>query len=212
MKFSDLLNNEDIYLYCGDMNIQRREVTNKDFVGMSLTQDNQIHIKHDIIKKIDLNDNSVDIIQSEDVMEHIEYDKLVDIFNEFYRILKPGGIFRLSMPDYSCDILNKRSFKDINGNIVFDKGGGGDYDFKNNKVINGGHLWFPKYNLVKFLIDSSNFSKGKIEYLHYYDENNNPIHKKIDYSKGYISRTPDHDDRVKNPYRPMSIVVDCHKL
>ncbi len=35
--------------------------------------------------------------------------------------------------------------------------------------------------------------------------------QKIDYSKGYIYRTPDHDSRVKNPYRPMSIVVDCHK-
>ena len=37
------------------------------------------------------------------------------------------------------------------------------------------------------------------------------ITNKIDYSLGYISRTPDNDDRVKNPYRPMSIVVDCYK-
>ena len=39
----------------------------------------------------------------------------------------------------------------------------------------------------------------------------NPIVNKIDYSYGYISRTPDHDERVQTPYRPMSIVVDCYK-
>jgi hypothetical protein len=212
MKFNDLINNENIYLYCGDMNIQRRIFTNKNFLGLSLTQDNSTHIKHDIREKITLPDNSVNIIQSEDVMEHIEYNKLVEIFNEFYRILKPEGLFRLSIPDYNCDILKKRSLKDINGKIVFDKFGGGDYDFKNNKVINGGHLWFPNYTLIKSLIDSSKFSNCKIEYLHYYDENNNPICKNIDYNYGYISRTPDHDDRVKKPYRPMSIVVVCFKI
>lgn len=212
MKFSDLLNNEEIYLYCGDMNIQRRTFTNKNFLGLSLTQDNSTHIKHDIREKIKLPDDCVNIIQSEDVMEHIEYDKLVDIFNEFYRILKPEGLFRLSVPDYNCDILYKRSYKDINGNIVFDKGGGGDYDFKNKKVINGGHLWFPNYSLVKDLIESSKFSNCRIDYLHYYDENKIPIYKNINYNYGYISRTPDHDDRVKTPYRPMSIIVDCYKL
>ena len=56
-----------------------------------------------------------------------------------------------------------------------------------------------------------NFSVDKINYLHYYNESNYPITNKIDYSKGYISRTPDHDNRVKNPFRPMSIVVDCYK-
>ena len=33
----------------------------------------------------------------------------------------------------------------------------------------------------------------------------------IDYQKGYISRTPDNDERVMNPRRPLSIVLDAYK-
>jgi len=56
--------------------------------------------------------NDVNIVQSEDVMEHIEYDLLKNTINDIYRILKPGGLFRLSMPDYSCNVLYNQSEKD----------------------------------------------------------------------------------------------------
>lgn len=161
-----------------------------------------------ITKTISLKENTVDIVQSEDVMEHIEYEKLKDCINEIYRVLKPGGLFRLSMPDYNCDILYNRSIKSKNGNILFDSGGGGNWDRINKKVINGGHVWFPTFSSVKPLLDSTTFSNDKINYLHYYDKDKNQVVNKIDYSNGYISRTPDHDDRVKNPYRPMSIVIN----
>lgn len=211
MIFEDIINLNNIYLYLGDITLQRRTYTNKDFIGLSLNYDDKYHIKHDVTKPILLKDNSVDIVQSEDVMEHIEYHLLKDSINEIFRILKPNGLFRLSMPDYKCDILYNRSKKDKNGKIIFDKGGGGKYDEINNKVIEGGHVWFPDYNSVKLLLESTNFSKDKINYLHYYNNDNIPVINKIDYSNGYISRTPDHDKRVAKPYRPMSIVVDCYK-
>jgi predicted SAM-dependent methyltransferase len=211
MKFEDIINNDKIFLYCGTMPKQRRDYTNIPFIGLSLHRGNETHIQHNIIKPIPLKDNTVDIVQSEDVMEHIEYSMLKKTIDEIFRVLKPGGLFRLSMPDYNCDILYNRSEKDGNGNIIFDNGGGGRYDRTNKKVIEGGHVWFPVFNSVKSLLESTNFLNDKINYLHYYDENNKPIINKIDYSKGYISRTPDHDNRVKNPFRPMSIVVDCYK-
>jgi len=37
------------------------------------------------------------------------------------------------------------------------------------------------------------------------------VAKPIDYSKGIVRRTPDFDERVKTPYRPMSLVVDLRK-
>lgn len=211
MKFEDLTTFNEIYLYLGDMSEQRRLVTNKNFIGLSLTQNNNLHIRHDVTNSIPLKDNTVDIVQSEDVMEHIEYDLLTETINEIYRILKPDGLFRLSLPDYGCDILYNRSRKDKNLNIIFDDGGGGKYDEINKKVIDGGHVWFPTYDKVKSLLETTYFSSDKINYLHYYDTNNAPVTNKIDYTKGYISRTPDNDSRVKNPYRPMSIVVDCYK-
>ena len=211
MKFEDIINNDEIFLYCGDMPKERRDYTNIHFIGLSLYQENETHIQHNVTTPLPLKNNTVDIIQSEDVMEHIEYSMLKKSINEIFRVLKPGGLFRLSMPDYKCDILYNRSEKDGNGNIIFDSGGGGKYDRTNKKVIHGGHVWFPIFNNVKSLLESTNFSNDKINYLHYYDEYNKPITNKIDYSKGYISRTPDHDNRVKNPFRPMSIVVDCYK-
>jgi len=211
MKFEDLINLNDIYLYLGDMPSITRQFTNKNFIGLSLIRSNRYHIRHDVTKAIPLKDNTVNIVQSEDVMEHIEYFLLRNSINEIYRILKPSGLFRLSMPDYSCDVLHNRSEKDKNGNIIFDKFGGGRYDKFNKKVIGGGHVWFPKFSSVKLLLESTDFSNDKINYLHYYDTDNNPVTNKIDYSNGYISRTPDNDERVSNPYRPMSIVVDCYK-
>lgn len=202
--FRDLRKKPSIYLYAGDV---PQNGFYEKFVGLSLTQANKSHIQHDVTKKIPLPDACVDIYQSEDVFEHIEPEKLLPIINEIYRLLKPGGVFRLSMPDYQCDILAERCQKSATGAFVFDPGGGGD--FVEGKVINGGHVWFPTFAEVKRLLKQTKFTK--IHYFHYYDELGQAVTKPINYSIGYIMRTPDHDDRVKNPYRPMSIVVDCVK-
>lgn len=212
MNFDKIKNNKNIYLYAGTY---IKPVINKyntiPFVGLQLQECNNYNIHHNVLNKMDLYNNSVDIYQSEDVFEHIEYDKLDNVINEIYRVLKPGGLFRLSVPDYRCDVLYNRSEKNENNQIIFDSGGGGNYDYQNKKVINGGHVWFPKYELVKSLLYKTNFEKDKINFLHYYDENNNSITRIIDYNLGNVGRTPDNDSRVKNPYRVMSIVVDCFK-
>jgi predicted SAM-dependent methyltransferase len=138
-------------------------------------------------------------------MEHIEYSKLKDVINEIYRVLKPNGLFRLSLPNYDSKILFDRSIKDKNKNIIFDEGGGGYYDNKTKTVMG-----VPTYESVKKLLDSTNFKENKILFLHY-TKNGNHVLNEIDYSKGYIKRTPDHDDRVKISREALSIVVDCHK-
>lgn len=116
-------------------------------------------------------------------------------------------MFRLSLLDYKCDILHERTLKNEKGELIFDPFGGGTFD--NGKVTNGGHLWFPTYSKVKKLLEKTDFKIYR--FLHYHDEHGNGITNKIDYSKGFVMRTPDNDDRVKNPYRPMSLVVECIK-
>ena len=129
-----MFSNELLNLYAGD-------IPNKDFyknlLGLSLTKENKNHIKWDLCKfPYPFKENSIESFQSEDVFEHIDYNKLVDIIDEIYRILKPNSLFRLSMPDYNCDILYKRSIYDFYGNIVYDPLGGGTFE-------NPGHVWFP---------------------------------------------------------------------
>ena len=63
-----------------------------------------------IYKKI-FKKNSIDVFISEQVFEHITYDKLEKILNDIYQILKPGGLLRISLPDYRSKELLNRTFK-----------------------------------------------------------------------------------------------------
>jgi ubiquinone/menaquinone biosynthesis C-methylase UbiE len=90
-----------------------------------------------LLYTLPLKDNTVDIIQSEDVIEHIEYTLLKKTIDDIFRVLKLGGLFRLSMSDYKCNYLYNRFKKDGDGNIIFDIGGEGRYNIINKKVIEG---------------------------------------------------------------------------
>lgn len=213
MKFSELSSLPVVNLYAGDLPDMPEYRTTQQ-VGLSLTQEDKWHIRHDVSKPLPISDESVDTYQSEDVFEHIAYEKIPATISEVYRVLKKGGLFRLSVPDYRCDVLFDRSIKDGEGNILFDPFGGGAYKrrflvFGGKKVVNGGHVWFPTFENVSQLVKITSFSS--VEFLHYYDENGTPHTKPIDYSKGFVKRTPDNDSRVSHPFRPMSIVVDCIK-
>lgn len=200
--FKDIKDLEHIYLYAGDLPSLYKVLNYQyfKFVGLSINKSNYRHIKHDITQKHKLKSNSVDIYQAEDVFEHIQLDKIENIINDIYRILKPGGLFRLSVPDYRCDLIYNRSKKDKYGNVIFDPWGGGD--FMNGRVMNGGHVWFPKYETVKKLLDQSLFTKYK--FLHYYDVNGKSITKNISYKQAYVMRTPDNQQPEVKPYRAIS--------
>ncbi|MCB1724175.1 MAG: methyltransferase domain-containing protein [Gammaproteobacteria bacterium] len=202
--FEQLRKQDQIYLYAGDV---PSDIHYKGRIGLSLTQSNRQHIHHDVTARLPLPDACVDVYQSEDVFEHIEPTRLPAVINEIYRVLKPGGILRLSMPDYGCDILQARTLKNDCGEPVFDPGGGGSYE--NGVVVGGGHVWFPQYESVSAIIDATQFTD--VTFYHYYDASGQSITKPIDYTIGYVMRTPDHDSRVRNPYRAMSIVLDCRK-
>ncbi len=160
-------------LYAGDIpNFTEYE----GLIGLSLTTNDNRHIKHDITEPFPLPDNSVDSFQAEDVFEHIAYDHLLSIINEIYRVLKPGAIFRLSLPDYGCDILRDRSVKDASGNIIFDPGGGGTKEAP-------GHVWFPYIQNVKALLERTQFAhNGIIEYLHNYNMDSSFVAAPFDYA------------------------------
>ena len=205
--WEDILQREIIKLYAGDFPSSGAKYA-QDFIALSLPEEinheqNHAFIRHDITKPMPLPDNSVNIYQSEDVFEHIEYHKLISVMNEIYRVLKPKGLLRLSVPDYRYDAYYERSLKNSLGVVVFDFLGGGD-------VSEPGHKWFPIIESVRHLIEQTNFANGSVEFLHYYDEDGKPVTKTIDYSKGFISRTPD-NTKQNGKYRPISIVVDMIK-
>jgi SAM-dependent methyltransferase len=195
-------------LYAG--RLSRQLVQFDTHLGLTPFSPSSRNIAHDLLKPFPIADGKIEMFQAEDVLEHIPYDALPAIFAEIHRILMPGGLFRLSVPDYRSDIYLARVLRGAGGEIVFDPGGGGRYE--DGVVKDGGHLWFPVYESVKNLFDHSPFaSGGQIGYLHYTDSNGDFVLKDIDYSKGNVLRTPDHDDRARSPRRPLSIVVDAYK-
>ncbi|MBD2484159.1 glycosyltransferase family 92 protein [Planktothrix sp. FACHB-1365] len=198
-----------IRLYAGSLSKQAKE---DGWIGLALDKSDQWHIKHDLTQPFPIGDGVVDCFQAEDVIEHIEPADLLSVtFPEIYRVMKPGGFIRISLPDYRCDYLIDRCWKNEQGDVYYDPLGGGKWDAKLKRVTPGGHIWFPTYERLRSLIELSPLRHCKADWLHYYDVTGQPVIHDIDYSKGYIMRTPDHDRRVQNPRRPLSIVVDLYK-
>lgn len=110
---------------------------------------------------------------------------------------------------YSMPLQDNTVF-DGHGRIVYDPLGGAA--LRGMAVIDGGHLWFPVLESVIALFERSKFNAGSsITILHGYLQSGKGILDPIDYSLGHVQRTPDHDERVQHPRRPMSLVVDAVK-
>ena len=150
--------------------------------------------------------DEIDVYQSEDVFEHLPYEAMPYVLNHIYDALKPGGSFRLSLPDYRADVYHSRCLY-ADGEIVFDPGGGGRY--VDGKVVDGVHLWFPVFENLVALIEASKFENYEI--LEGYEPDGSRIMKRVDYARGYVQRTSAHDPRVRSDPRPLSLLVDFVK-
>lgn len=203
MCFERLDLTRQIVLYAGDI-ADDVHMAEPNLYGLSINQSDAKHILHDITQKYPLPENSIYSYQAEDVLEHIEFVKIVDAINEIYRILQPGGLFRICLPDYYSPYLSDISMRDEGGKIVFDPTGGGNYGM--NGVENAGHVWFPNHDLVRDLLEKTRFHK--IDFLCYHTKSGELLKKGIDLSKGYIKRLPKANETNKPVY---SIVVDCYK-
>jgi SAM-dependent methyltransferase len=194
-------------LYAG--NLRRGLPQWRTHIGLTPFAPTPRNIPHDITEPYPIASNVIDLYQSEDVFEHVPDHMFGAILNEIHRVLKVGGVFRLSLPDYHCDIYRDRTLKRADGSLLFDPGGGGQLSTL-GRVADGGHLWFPTIEQVRGMVESSAFA-GQAEYLHYTNADGTFSMKPIDYRLGHIQRTPDHDKRVASRPRPLSIVVDMRK-
>ena len=71
-------------------------------------------------------DNSVDLVYACHLLEHFGRNQIYDVLREWHRVLKPGGILRIAVPDFEKLVevyVNTRNIKLILGLLV----GGQDY-------------------------------------------------------------------------------------
>ena len=187
------------------------------FVGLALKRRFERDIEHDVTTPLPFASDSIAGFQSQDVFEHLPYEKLPDILNEVYRCLRVGGIFRMSVPDYNSPLLRQRSVYDSNGNILCDVSMGGTVSCTLNGSVKasfaaGGdaHLWFPTYSNVLHLIISSEVRRcSQIKVQHAWLDANRYVCLPFDHGIMPVSRTPPADQRAGG--KPISMVLDFIK-
>lgn len=110
-----------------------REALERDFLyeGIEPSVEIRTALEHEGIKVIDavvppipIDDGSVDLIHSSDVVEHLQnYKEVMDFCQEAYRVLKPGGYFSIVAPNF-----------DTLGHVFY------AYEYQHSFVTNKGRL------------------------------------------------------------------------
>src|SRR5947209_17130763 len=59
-----------------------------------------LFVNHDLRLALPLDDDSCDLIYSAHFFEHLEYKEGQELLRECYRALRPGGVFRISLPNF----------------------------------------------------------------------------------------------------------------
>jgi len=63
---------------------------------------NYPHVSSRDIKKLPFEDNSVDLIYASHVFEYFDREEGLNVLEEWYRVLKPNGTLRISVPDFEA--------------------------------------------------------------------------------------------------------------
>lgn len=200
--FDNLDLRKDITLYAGDIN-DSVHLNDENVFGLSITQNDDKHIAHDVTKPYPLPDSCIASFESECVFELIGEENVVPALNEVYRILRPGGKIRLSVPDYYSPFLRKRAMTDVNGKILYDAGETYAIKYGENG-LEGGSIWYTNYDALQEKIAKTQFRQ--IDWLCYHSADGVLHKKEIDMSKGYVHRV--FNDSDKDVY---CIVVDLYK-
>ena len=81
----------------------------KGFLHVDLLDLSHIDYKTSVNNLSFAKDNTVDLIYSSHVLEHFVKNEYKDVLLEWYRVLKIGGILRISVPDFKAvvDHYNK---------------------------------------------------------------------------------------------------------
>lgn len=81
-----------LYLGCGNKYI-------KNFVNIDIMKDSKADIISDVRTLNEFDNNTIDLIYSCHMIEHVSRHEYKDVLKRWYDIIKPGGKIRLALPD-----------------------------------------------------------------------------------------------------------------
>lgn len=71
----------------------------KNWVNIDYSSDSNFVLEHDLSKGIPLETETVDFLYNSHILEHFSKESAKELLNECFRVLKPGGIIRVVIPD-----------------------------------------------------------------------------------------------------------------
>jgi len=150
------------------------------FVNVDIRSDQNPDVAYDI-SKIDEIFNEVDLIYSSHVLEHFKRNEYMNVLKTWFKVLKPGGILRLSVPSLSAIVEYYNKYKTIDrrmlGLLYGDQGSPYSYHY---------HIWDDEslskdlrdigFSIVRKWdwreVDHGNFDDHSQAYLPHMDKKN----------------------------------------
>jgi SAM-dependent methyltransferase len=205
------------YLYFGSLGPHERQYQVPQFIGLALNPAHDREIAHNLTEPLPFADASIAKVQAQDVLEHLPIEKVPAVLDEIWRVLKPGGVFRLSVPDYRSPVLKRRSVYDSRGRVTGDLLMGaspyldaGTGEARTRFSSDGeAHLWFPRYELITHLVLKSEIRKSTIRFYQCYLDDHTFLGDPIPDDEMFVQRALPHDRRSGGA--PVSIVADFVK-
>lgn len=173
MEWSQVLSIDPIFLNLGGGTNCHPNPIYEHYVSVDLNPTEGWSVRHDLRTHIPLPDESVERILSEDFMEHLKVHEIRQLLAECFRLLKSGGIMRIGVPDYNNPKDRPFLEKGTDPRLPL-------------------HTTLTQYELMNDIIEQCPFSR--YEFYYYWNEGRF-FRKNIDYSYGFIKRTPDNDPR-----------------
>lgn len=124
-----------LHIGCGD-------IDSPGFINIDARRQPHVHIVTTNLRRLGMiPDDTADLIYMSHVLEHVSHRDVVSTLREMRRILKAGGVLRISVPDFDriIDIYRatERSIAAIEGPLM----GGQDYPFNfHYAAFNDSHL------------------------------------------------------------------------
>jgi SAM-dependent methyltransferase len=206
------------YLYFGSLGLHEPQYAIANFTGLALNPAHEREIQHDVTGALPFGGDTVAKIQAQDVLEHLPLEKVPFVLDEIHRVLRSGGIFRLSVPDYRSPVLKRRSLYDGRGRVIGDLMMGATAWFDETtgdarvRFSEDGHahVWFPRYELITHLILKSEIRKSReIKFYQCFLDDHTYLCEPIPENEMFVQRAAPHDRRGGG--QPISIVVDFIK-
>ncbi len=205
------------FLYHGNLVPGRVQHDSRLFWGLTPYPKLEFEVNCDLQKALPFMDQQFWGIQSESVLEHLPLQTVKTALDESYRVVKPGGLIRISLPDYNSPVLRKRSIFDESGRVIGDLMMGADVKFASESEGGGrsvtfqkggvSHLWFPTYELTNELLLQSECRKARlVSFRHFYRDPSSFHLEPIEHGLMPVARTPPRD--MRGGGGPVSLVVD----